>query len=54
MCGGDGVLLTAGHWYCVKHVDDAFIATAVMIARIRGTDEGEAEMRAADWLRDLE
>lgn len=52
-CGGDGVLLTSGHWYCVNHVEDAFIATAVMIARIKGTDEVAAESMAADWVRDL-
>jgi len=53
VCGGDGVLLTAGHWYCVEHVDDGFIATAMLVARIQGRDEQEAKMKAQDWVREL-
>ena len=39
ICEADGVLEAAGNWYCKDHLDDGFIATAVMIARIKGLDE---------------
>jgi hypothetical protein len=53
LCGGDGVLLTSNHWYCINHVDDGFIATAVMVARLKGGDETEAEAKAIDWIQEL-
>ena len=53
ICQGDGVLLTAGNWYCVNHVGDAFIATAAIIARIQGSDEEEAKAKAEEWLDEL-
>jgi len=53
ICQGDGVLLTAGQWYCVDHVHEGFIATARMVARILGTDESEAEDKAWRWAEEL-
>lgn len=53
VCGGDGVLLSAGHWYCVDHVDNAFIDTAMYVARLLGHDDQEAKAKAEDWLKQL-
>lgn len=53
VCGGDGVLLSAGHWYCINHVDNAFIDTAMMVARLLGHDDQEAKANAEDWLKKL-
>jgi len=43
LCGGDGVMQSCGHWYCMDHVTDGFIATAAYIARLRGHPEQPAE-----------
>jgi hypothetical protein len=53
ICGADGVLLTTGHWYCVNHIDQAFIATAMFVAQTLGKDDQEAKAKAEDWLREL-
>jgi hypothetical protein len=52
ICQADGVIICAGRWYCKDHLNDGFIATAVMIARIRQHDEATAAERAAGWAVD--
>lgn len=53
VCQGDGVLQIGGNWYCLNHLDDGFIATARVIARMRGHDEADAAARAADMAPEL-
>lgn len=53
LCGGDGVLLSAGHWYCVDHIDDGFIDTAMLIARLHGHGDQEVRAKAEGWLKEL-
>ena len=53
ICQGDGVLYTANQWYCVDHIDEAFIVTAQFVARVLGHDDQEAKMKAQDWVKEL-
>ena len=53
ICQGDGVLLAAGQWYCITHVDHAFVATAVAVTRILGHDADKAEANAWKWMKKL-
>jgi hypothetical protein len=53
VCQADGVLIAAGHWYCVNHVEDGFIATAETVARILGHDEYDANLKAQEFFKEL-
>lgn len=53
VCEADGVLIAAGQWYCINHIQDGFIATARVVSRMLGHDEEEAAMKAADWVQEL-
>ena len=38
VCQGDGVLQVTGNWYCVDHLEEAFLAVADSLAIARRWD----------------
>jgi hypothetical protein len=53
ICQADGVLIANNAWYCINHVDDAFVATAVAVTRILGHNEDKALTNARKWVKKL-
>ncbi len=50
VCQGDGVAQVLGLWYCIEHIEDAFLELAKFLARARGWDQAQTEGALLDWL----
>lgn len=53
VCQGDGVLIAGGQWYCINHLDEAFVRTAMIVARLKGHDEDRVWKLAEKWYEEL-
>ena len=50
VCGADGVVIVQNGWYCIDHIDEAFLGLAALVARFHGWDEADTEQELTEWL----
>jgi hypothetical protein len=52
ICQADGVMSINGDWFCVEHVDEAFLLVGRMLAQLRGWNVDEINDALMGWLEE--